>query len=332
MGAHVNLYLFSDSQSTFKKLSQTRKTKALTLTVLPFSDLDKQFKKNGFADAVYVDLSKKNDAAVKKALTALSKQKDIICGVIDPEGRITDPATLFHDGFADYLGKNTLAQGLDAKRLNRVLTFARRNLPQAEEPEEQAAALSDIISSGKGWKYVKPGTEYTFCFMFVELDLTYEWKNKSGKIHLSKVSADFLKFIQKSVEPYQGNVWLWGEFGGIILFPFDGTSVDAIQLCYKLILNRTIISVEDFRYSTPVSIRMALDIGNTVYQKRGETGGIVSDTINFMFHLGKKFLPPGNFYLTDRSRRYIPKGMGGCFQKAGVFENVEIYRMRLPAN
>lgn len=327
----MTLYLFSDNQNTVRKFDAVERGRKFSLSILSVSELDKYLKKDAPDGIFYLDISKIDVAKSGKYLSALSRQKGSAYGIIDPEGKIKDVAALFHDGASDYLGKLSLQGGIDGKRISKVIAYAGRNIQTEIGSNHASSELDNFISSGKGWKSVKPGNEYTFCFMFVELDLTYEWKNKSGKIHLSKVSSDFLKFIQKAVDPLSGNIWLWGEFGGIILFPFDGQSADAVIMCFKLILGRTISSVEDFNYSTPVSIRIALDIGNTVYQKRGETGAIVSDTINFMFHLGKRFLPPGNFYLTDKVVDFIPKGMENCFRKAGKFENVNILRMLLPA-
>ncbi|TFG64340.1 MAG: hypothetical protein E4H36_03265 [Spirochaetales bacterium] len=321
--------LFSDNRTLIKKLESVNRLKNFAFSALSIKELNKFLKNNGSPDLIYVDISKLDAAAVKKILTALAKKKGHTWGIIDPAGKISDPALLFHDGASDYIGKAILNSGIGAKRLSRVASW-QKNEDAEEDANKADSGGLNLLLSGRDWKNIRQETEYTFCFMFVELDLTYEWKNKSGKVHLSKVSGDFHTFIKKCVEPLQGNVWLWGEFGGIILFPYDGETADAILASYRLILNRTMISVEDFSFSTLVSFRIALDIGNTVYKKRGDTGNIVADTINFMFHLGKKYVPPGNFYLTERIAGHIPPGMRKCFIKAGQFEGVELQRMILP--
>ena len=75
---------------------------------------------------------------------------------------------------------------------------------------------------------------------------------------------------------------------------------------------------------------MALHIGRTVYESRGNTGKIVSDTVNFMFHLGQKYLKSQNLFLTEAIVPFLPEGLRECFTGVGTFEGVEIHRMRLP--
>jgi hypothetical protein len=166
--------------------------------------------------------------------------------------------------------------------------------------------------------------------MYTELDLHSDWKKKSGKLHLDKVGTDFHNFIERWVTPINGRIWMWEQFGGLVLFPFDGTNCEALLTCFKLMLNRTIISTEEFSYDILLSYRIALDIGNTVYKKRGETGTVISDTVNFLFHLGKRFADPGKLYLTDNVAAFIPSGLRDYFVPAGDFEGKTLQRMRLP--
>jgi len=93
-------------------------------------------------------------------------------------------------------------------------------------------------------------------------------------------------------------------------------------------LDRNIISAEDIGFNIPLSYRISLHIGNTVYKNRGDTGHIVSDTINSVFHIGQKYAGPGGFYVTQEIFPFIPKGLDAYFIPAGVFEGREIRRMR----
>jgi hypothetical protein len=95
-----------------------------------------------------------------------------------------------------------------------------------------------------------------------------------------------------------------------------------------LMLNQRLISAEEFCYDFLVSFRVALHIGNTVYQLRGDTGTIVSDSINSIFHLGQKFAEPGSLYLTEDVRPLLPAGLEKSFVSEGIYEGREILRMR----
>ncbi len=85
-----------------------------------------------------------------------------------------------------------------------------------------------------------------------------------------------------------------------------------------------------FVYSTILSYRMSLDIGNTKYLTIGNTGNIISDSVNFIFHFGKQYASPGNFYLTGRVHEDIPPGLLDNFSVSERFEDRTIYRMKLP--
>jgi hypothetical protein len=75
---------------------------------------------------------------------------------------------------------------------------------------------------------------------------------------------------------------------------------------------------------------MILHLGNTVYRSRGKTGTIVSDTINFLFHMGKQFSQRSHFYITAPVAPFIPDRLKKDFIPAGTFEGVKISKMRLP--
>ena len=191
-------------------------------------------------------------------------------------------------------------------------------------------ARSEWAVSGRNWDGIASGKEYTFVLLYVEIDLIDEWTQKSGRAHLGEVMATFHRHVEAIAAPLHGKVWMWTETGGVVLFPFDGDSCPQIELCFKTILDRTIISVEQYTYNAMITYKMALHIGNTLYQDRGNTGTLISDTVNFTFHLGQKFLDAGNFCITETVEPFLAGGLKSCFAPAGVFEQTSIYRMKLP--
>jgi hypothetical protein len=127
-----------------------------------------------------------------------------------------------------------------------------------------------------------------------------------------------------------GRIWIWDDFGGLILFPFDGEECAAVLTCFRLILNRKLIHAEELHCRVPFSFRIVLHIGNTIYRQKGKTGTLVSNSINSIFHLGKKFAKPGNFYITKEVYRYIPEKFRSYFISVGEYEGFDVLRMRLP--
>jgi hypothetical protein len=127
-----------------------------------------------------------------------------------------------------------------------------------------------------------------------------------------------------------GRLWIWDDYGGLALFPYDGTDFEPVLTCYRLALSRRIYNIEVFSLSVQHSYRIALDIGSTVYRSRGRTGTLVSGAINDIFNLGKKFCKPGNFYITEKVFELVPEGLKKRFLPVGNFQGNKIMRMRLP--
>ena len=325
----MNLIIFSDSKTTgtyYKKISGKR---GMNLEVYPSRELKKRIKgidKNAF---VYVDISAYNDKESDKIIRYLSRYCGVRYGIFDPKGMIQDVAILFFGGASDYIGKDILKKALTLTRLKKAAAFHAHEMPVAEEISSTATP-SKVIPSGSKWGEIRSGQEYTFILMYVELDHHEELRKNLGEDLVHAVTASFKKYIEKVVTNINGRVWIWNDFSGLILFPFNGKSCDAVITCFKLILNRKLICVEELPFMKLFSFHIALHIGNTVYKQKGKTGTLVSDTINSIFHLGRKFARPGNFYLTTEAYEFVPEKLHQFFVPAGSFEGSEIMRMLLP--
>jgi hypothetical protein len=325
----VEVKVFSKNKAVktcFESLSKSRNHQ---VKIFDPEELEPFLKRIRLPMIVYVDVSALDETRRTGFLQSIARRTKIRFGVADPLGQIDDIGQLFHSGAIDYLGKKTLALPFSPKRIEAALRL-KPFVEQSGEAESETSANQMWNLSGNDWSEIKSGKEYAFCFMFVEIDLLDEWKRKSGREHLDGVKTAFHSHIERTIAPVNGKIWMWMDTGGLVLFPFDGKECDAIVTCLKLVLDRVLLSAEQFSYGTIISYRIALHIGNTLYKARGNTGTIVSGDVNFLFHLGQKFAEPGNFYLTDPVTRFIPKGMESNFIKMGSFENVEITRMRLP--
>jgi hypothetical protein len=115
---------------------------------------------------------------------------------------------------------------------------------------------------------------------------------------------------------------VWKEYDGVLLFPFDGTRLSALIPAARLFLNRVLINLEHFPGMPPVSWRMGLHVGNTTYRAPGETGAIVSEALNFVFHLGERELAPGDFAITGPALAFAPEKIRAHVRTTRQFESV----------
>ncbi len=322
----MKIAVFSDGRTAKQFFSNTEGLKAHSLEYHACRDLKKICKTLPGGTFVYYDISGVEADELKNAIRYLERLERIQYGIIDPKGTCSDIADLFHRGASDYVGKLLVSEKLNEKRLDRAVWFGTGNQKRGAPEEEQARP--DYILSGNDWKNVKVGSEYTFIIMFVEIDGFRVLKKQYSRDQLDTLLTRFSDYLSYATESNRGRIWMSAEPAFLLLFPFNGKRCSPLLTCVRLMLDRNIISAEDIGFNVLLSYRIALHIGNTVYRKRGNTGDIVSDTINSVFHLGQKYAESGGLYVTEEVFPFIPKGLEEYFPSAGVYEGREIRRIR----
>ncbi len=327
----MNIEIFSANagiETCFKAVAKSRDY-TYTIAYHPPEKFKKIINTIEQGTIVYVDIAGFSLKERKTVLNTLSRKNDFSYGIIDTGTEVDDITGLFYNNAVDYIGEKQFNEGISLKRMKETVAFIEK-LSGIKYEKTGKERESGITLSGRDWKSIRNGKEYTFCFIFIELDNQDELKLKYSSNKLKEFTRAFHDDIMEYVSPVQGRIWIWSDFGGIILVPFDGKSCETIVTCFKLILNRNIISVDDYNYNRILSYRIALHIDNTVYKPRGETGDIVSDSINTVFHLGHQFAEPGSLVLTEKMFEFIPEGLEDYFVDYGEFEGWQIKTMIIP--
>lgn len=278
----------------------------------------------------YLDISGIEETKISGYLKSLKKKENVLYGIIDPSGKIKDVALLFHEGAVDYLNRRSLENGVGMSRLKTVLDYAQSVHPTVlAEAAASAEAIrqAPYILSGSDWSSVVPGGEYTFSMMFIELDGKDQMQKRYGAQNLSVALSSFRAYIEGFVKKFGGRLWMWFSFGGIILFPFDAKTCPALTCGFRLMVFKHLYDIEDSHFPHFLSFRIVLQIGNTPYTER-DTGHIVSDSLNSIFHLGQQFVRPGNFCVTEEAMRFGHSALRDFFVAADTFEGRKIFRMR----
>ncbi|MBN2323889.1 MAG: hypothetical protein JXQ30_09150 [Spirochaetes bacterium] len=322
----MKILVFSDGKATKRFFSMMGVSKNHSVEYHACGDLKRVCKKVRNGTLVYYDIAGITDADLNTAVRYLEKLERIQYGIIDPKGAWPDVAELFYRGASDYVGKSLASTKLTEKRLASVFCFGTKNQKRGtyEEKEEKP----DYIPSGNSWKNVKAGSEYTFIIMFVEIDDFGILKKQYSRSQLDTLLARFSDYLSYATEPNQGRIWMSVEPAFLLLFPFNGKRCSPLLTSVRMMLDRNIICAEDIGFNILLSYRIALHIGNIEYKKRGNTGNIVSDTINSIFHLGQKYAEPGGLYVTEEVFPFIPKGLDEYFPSAGMYEGRGIRRLR----
>jgi hypothetical protein len=322
--------VFTLFPATYRSMRARSGRKSLDLEVLPIADLRSSLLKKTKDALVYLDVRGLNLRARARAFSTLRRFARLRFGVIDSTGSIQDVAALFYAGAVDYLGRKLGGAALTAQRLAAVQKYARGAglSPKAsKEPEELPGAVARPAS--EPWAEIEPGREFRFAFLYVEADDTEELKQRHEPENLASAMETFRTYIDGIVAQHGGRLWMWTRFGGLALFPLGNGDCLAPLCGLRILLSRIFYDSEVSLLPGPLSFRMALTVGSTVYLE-SNTGGIVSESINSIFHLGKRFTPPGQFLLTTEAAALAPAPLQGYFVPAGTFEGRRILRMLQP--
>jgi hypothetical protein len=291
------------------------------------SSLDKALGEARYTDMLVVDAALFGEEALYLFLQKMSTRKGPCITVADLHHQLRDPGRLFHCGAVDYLTEKSIQQMHEAGRKKQLSDYILRMYEKYEELTEEEIKNEHSLS-GDSWTKIKSGREYSFLFLFVELDYKEQWKQNYGDKIRNTFLVSFANYLEEAFSVNKGKIWIWNDFGGIILFPFNGKTIRALETCFKYQLNKTLICVEEFDSNPLMSFRMVLHIGNTVYQTRGKTDEIISDTINTIYHLGQQKAQPGKFYITKDVHNLAPAPLKEYFISEGAFDELEVFRMK----
>ncbi len=321
--------LESLSENAFFRSAKNKSGKG-RIEFFELDSLKKVLRRIDVPTVVYLDITNLDE--YEKLIDYLGKKKGVFWGVIDFNGRIKGISDLFLKGAIDYIGEYEVkAGGAFLNRVRSVVNYLqkyRKDCPFIREQQGESAPGYDVYKPVK-WSEIVEGDSYAFSVMFIELDGKGEMERTWGKRNLEMAVSKFYSFVKNSVAQYDGRVWMWSGFSGIILFPFNGKDILSALSGFRLKLFKYIFDVEDSLFPGFVSFRVALHLGNIVYTRVAK-GHVISDSINSVVHLGKKFAEPDNFCITKDVYNFLHGGLVRFFKHAGEFEGRHIYKMTLP--
>jgi hypothetical protein len=322
----VRIILFTDNKNCNAAFDVLRRSKTHTIEDHPTATLKSVMDGVRHDHFVYLDITGLSMAAIRARLKLLGNAVSGRFGVVDRNSSLRDVAEAFQRGASDYVDARLLRDGFTTARLARVLEFAMDGESGPDPLPMQVAA--DFYPSGNDWNEVEQGQEYTFQMLYVALDHMKELRRKSSEDLLRTLRRTLQSILTRTFAGVSGRIWVWKEDDGVLLCPFDGERVTALIPAMRLVLNRVLMNIEQFSVTTPISWRMGLHIGNIPYEASGQTSGIVSEALNFIFHLGERAVRPGQLAVTESAMALAPEKVRPCFVKGSEFESMRLYLLR----
>ncbi len=188
--------------------------------------------------------------------------------------------------------------------------------------------LVSLHPSPADWTRVRVGTEYTFATLYIGLDLGPNVTKDASTEFVTRSISEFQQALAETAAPYGGRLWFWKGHAGVILFPFDGLSGNSIIAALRIVLSRVFWQAEGRTNYVTKYFRLALHVGNVEYQVGHQRETLVSDHMNYLFHLGTEYAADGDFIATREIISRCPPGLRRCFRRFGSYGGREIWRMR----
>ena len=314
---------FNDIHDFFKELEGSMEH---SVYFLSWDNYEEQIKKMPVDTLFYIDIRNFNKNRIAELLDCFSLLEDKKYGIIDPDAIISDVSRLFHNGTVDYISKSVFESGFSPIRLKVVSRYI---ISREFDPEPVMEIFDDNAElSGENWTDVITGRNYLFGMLFAEVDDHQQWKLKLGSEKYEHFMRSFYNILNSIVEPIMGRFWMWSDTGGIVLFPFNGKNCEIIKSTFRLFLNRLLISIENPDFDIGMTYHFVIHIGETIYEDRGFTSELISDSINSIFHIGNSFAESDSLYLTEEAEKFIPLRLREFFKDQGMFEGRHIKKMR----
>ncbi len=278
-------------------------------------------------DLVYLDTAGMDEAAYKKNLRRLkSLGAAVSWGVIDSADLEGDPAALFQEGAADFIGAALLRRGPGGARLKRVLEYVRRSGPGAGASAPETA---DGGSAFPGWSKIKPGEVHEFHFLYVGPENQGALKTRLGEGGFTVLRDRLKNYLVQALSSSEALVWMQSEASILLLLPVEADrSGRIVESCLRILLNLPLVIYEQLGLEIPLPLIFALHRGRTLFQAPGNTGTVVSEDVNFIFHLGAKKAAPGRLTLSREALPAVPPRLADLFVPAGNFEGQDLLHSR----
>jgi hypothetical protein len=336
----VNIYIFT------KKESELKTAFSKSAKFFEPAALSEHTPENGSIS--YMDVSNFSDAELKKALTLIKNNcRDSSWGIIDPKGSVKDMAVLFFEGACDYLGASFFKSSavVDPKRIKEALSWrktpAASKLSTADENEKSVGKSDETLffksgiklppeSTFPGWNKMQVGKDMPFFLLYCSIHGDNQLETRLDAKTLAQVHKRFLSCLDNNFLEGDGLLWMNSGKDCLFLVPPRVKNIEtAIKKCMNMIISTPLIVLESLAVSFPLNFVFALHYGSISYKPPGKTGTVVSDAINFIFHLGTKRAEAGRLTISgELPDKTIPQSLQDCFVSAGEFEGRRIWHTK----
>lgn len=276
----------------------------------------------GQDELVYLDLGSVPKRQRAEWLERLAAARGLRWAVIDRGRSLEDPAALFRLGAVDFIGAEAREGVVDRGRLDDIRAFAER----LDNHAPKAARHRPHHGGFPGWEALTEGKAYELCAFYAGVWDADGLRTRLGEQRFARFKAAAAGVVNGVVQEHGGLLWIADDQSFLALFPPELAS-ELVASAMRILANMRLISYEQLRLEQEVGcLYFCLRRCELPWQKPGQTGTVVSDALNYMYHLGRKFTPACAVDLVDDLAEALDPRLKALFVDAGNFENRPIRR------
>lgn len=286
------------------------------------AELDSSSLPWGPEEFVYLDLGSVPRRQRDEWIESLASARSLRWAIIDRDRALADPAALFRQGAVDYLGPEATDGVVDQARLAAIHAYAER----FENHTPRANRHRPHQGSFPGWEGLSEGNTYELCALFTGVWDANGLRTRLGEQRFSRFKVAAFGVVNTIIQEHGGLLWISDDQSFLALFPPESVSQLVISAMHVL-ANMRLISFEQLRLEQEVGyLYFCISRCELPWQKPGQTGTVVSDALNYMYHLGRKFTPHCAIDLVDDLADTLDPRLKTFFTGVGSFENRPIRR------
>ncbi len=225
--------------------------------------------------------------------------------------------------------------GLDNKQFRgkKVILKDVGRLAKAVEESgfEYSSDTKEIKISEKGGKRAdfgvcKEGVEYDFTFIDIDIVKNSQVVNKYSYDIVKKTYTKIIAYFTNRIEKRNGRIWVWAGDGGIAAFYGDNKCVKAVNAAIDIVAGIPLFNAEHNDLPIDLNVRVAVHKGRCIYRDNKDL--LLSDDINFVVHLEKKFTHINSISISENVFQELPDKHRKFFFPDGLFERRKAYRLK----
>lgn len=225
--------------------------------------------------------------------------------------------------------------GLNASQIKELMIKAKEIGSSVSSGVEGAKFLSSNIKLPPanvfpGWKKMQSGMSVPFYLLYCSIEGKTSLDSRFNEKTVAAIHARFVEFLKANLEGTEGLIWMNTGRDYLLLFPPKQKSIEkTINACMNMLVSAPLFTLECLDINLPVNFVFALHYGTIKYKPPGQTGTVVSDAINFVFHLGTKKAELGRLTISgDVPGVTVPKELQDCFVSTKDFEGRKIWQSK----